>query len=368
MPRPAPPSRDGSNLARGTHGLKLLCPSEWINTTAPERRWIVHGVLPVGAVTMLNGDGGLGKSLLSLQLACSAATGKPWLGMETTPVKTLGVFCEDDPDELQRRMADVAHHYGATSDDLDRINLVSRVGEDNTLVEFTGKFGGGAAKPTGLLHQIKRFAVEFGARLVILDSLHDLFAGNENSRPEARGFVNLLRQIALAIDGAVLLNAHPSVAGLNSGTGSSGSTAWNNAVRSRLYLKRPDGDDADPDVRILDTKKSNYGPLGSAIEIKWKDGVFVRETPVTGDPYGAAQAAFLTCLDAVNGQGRYASASINSGTAYAPKLFSRMPQARGLSQQKLRHAMEALFNQGRIRIGEHRKGNRHTVEAIVRAE
>ena len=161
-------------------------------------------------------------------------------------------------------------------------------------------------KPTSLFHQIKRLSVEFGARLVILDSLHDLFAGNENSRPEARGFVNVLRQIALAIDGAVLLNAHPSMSGLTSGSGSSGSTAWNNAVRSRLYLKRPD-DVADSDARILDSKKSNYGPLGSAIEIKWKHGVFVRETTIAGDPYGAAQAAFLACLDAITEQGRYAS-------------------------------------------------------------
>ena len=144
-----------SNLHRlrlNPHGLNVLRASAWLNRKAPERRWIVDGILPVGAVTMLNGDGGLGKSLLSLQLACATAMGRPWLGVETSPVKTVGVFCEDDPEELQRRMADVAAHYGATAADLDRISLVSRVGEENTLVEF-GRVSA-VPKPTNLFHQI----------------------------------------------------------------------------------------------------------------------------------------------------------------------------------------------------------------------
>jgi hypothetical protein len=76
--------------------------------------------------------------------------------------------------------------------------------------------------------------------------------GNENDRAQARQFIGMLRGLAIRHECAVLLLSHPSVAGIASGGGSSGSTAWNNSVRSRLYLSRVvgnDGFEANPDAR-----------------------------------------------------------------------------------------------------------------------
>ena len=59
----------------------------------------------------------------------------------------------------------------------------------------------------------------------------------------------------------------------------SGSTAWSNSVRSRLYLHRPDGvsiDGDDDDARILEVMKANYGPIGQRFELRWCDGRFIR--------------------------------------------------------------------------------------------
>jgi RecA-family ATPase len=158
------------------------------------------------------------------------------------------------------------------------------VGEDNLLIEFPNQYEGG--RPTALYHRIRDQAIEIGAELVILDSLHDLFGGNENVRSHAREFVGELRQIAMETHGAVLLTAHPSVAGRNTGTGESGSTAWNNAVGSRLYLTEQKSDDTgtpgERDYRELKTMKSNYGPKGGSIRLKWVDGVFENAEPPTG--------------------------------------------------------------------------------------
>jgi RecA-family ATPase len=60
--------------------------------------------------------------------------------------------------------------------------------------------------------------------------------------------------------------------GLNSGTGTSGSTAWSNSVRSRLYLQAVKDD---PHSRILEVKKANYGRTGEQIHLRWNDGVYV---------------------------------------------------------------------------------------------
>lgn len=350
--------------------LRVIEPIGWQGQPIPERRWIVQGLIPVGAVTMLGGDGGLGKSLLGMQLTTAAAVGRPWLGMQTLEAKAVGIHCEDTEEELHARQADINRLYEVEFGDLDRLKLVSRVGEDNTLMEVD-KFNRPTGNGTIFYGQILDLARSFGAQLVLLDSLHDLFAGNENSRPEARQFVNLLRRIALEIDGAVVLLSHPSMAGLNSGSGTSGSTAWNAAVRSRLYLTRPkgeEGEDGDPNVRLLRTMKSNYGETGGIIPLRWRDGVFVRDDPPTGTVANierrAVEVVFLECMAVALEQGRPATDARNS-PRFAPKMFAAMPQGQGYRAKEFERAMNTLLNAGRIKKGAVPGPDRHTMPALV---
>jgi hypothetical protein len=77
---------------------------------------------------------------------------------------------------------------------------------------------------TTVLHrELRSFALHRQVRLVVIDSLHDVFAGNENFRPEDRAFVQAMANIAVAINGAVAVLAHPSQNGLDRGSGTSGS-------------------------------------------------------------------------------------------------------------------------------------------------
>jgi hypothetical protein len=87
----------------------------------------------------------------------------------------------------------------------------------------------------------------------------------------------MLRGIGLRHGCTIILLAHPSLTGMSSGSGMSGSTAWNNSVRVRPYLHKPDGPDADADDRILEVMKANYAKLGDVRwELKWHKGRFVR--------------------------------------------------------------------------------------------
>ena len=57
--------------------------------------------------------------------------------------------------------------------------------------------------------------------------------------------------------------SHPSLSGISSGSGISGSTAWHGAFRFRQYLtstKPEAGEQPDNDRRQLEFKKSQYGP------------------------------------------------------------------------------------------------------------
>ena len=251
--------------------IQILDPITWQDRAIPERQWLVPDMIPMQNVTILSGDGGVGKSIIAFELMVACALGKRWLGQQTKPCKVFGLFAEDDEAELHRRLADICCHHDAELGDLENLQLCSRVGLENSLMDWRSPWEAG--ETTWLHATIMNHALQYGAQLVVVDSLHDVFAGEENRRVQARQFVQGLREIAREIDGAVVLTAHPSLTGRNTGTGESGSTAWNNAVRSRLYLTEAD-EQADGAERILKTMKANYGPAGGSIRLRWTDGVY----------------------------------------------------------------------------------------------
>src|ERR1700716_2453497 len=68
-----------------------------------------------------------------------------------------------------------------------------------------------------------------------------------------------MQALAMVASGAVTVLSHPSLAGIASGSGISGSTAWHGAFRFRQYLKglKPaDGEQPDTDLRQLEFKKN----------------------------------------------------------------------------------------------------------------
>lgn len=357
----------GNGKARLTRiHLDIIDPLTLHGRAVPERDWVVPGWIPSGHVTMLAGDGGTGKTLLAMQLMTAAATGVTWLGSAVKRCKTLGVFCEDDADELHRRQADINRHFGIDFADLEDMRWMSRVGVESSLVNFHGP--GEWGSPSDFYGRIMDLALSIGAQLVVLDSLHDLFDGDENRRPEARRFIAHLRTLAIEAEAAVVLTSHPSRSGRGDGSGESGSTAWNNAVRSRIYLTRDDGDDHD--ARALKRMKANYSSINDRIRVAWRDGVFVAESSETTLMAGLrqrnAETVFLDMLDQMEREGRSVSDSSRAGN-YAPRIFAGRPGRQGLKVEDFRRAMENLFAAGKVRVGEHGRSG-HRRKRIERAE
>jgi len=207
-----------------------------------------------------------------------------------------------------------------------------RFGEPhNALMTFPLRDAQG--EETRFYRQVLNAAQEFGARLVLLDSLHNLFSGDENARPQALQFIQALASIAIELDGVVLLTGHPSLSGLSTGAGTSGSTAWSNAVRSRLYLARPKPqgtEEVDPNEKVLRVMKANYAPVGDGIRLTWGAGVLnyhPEEMGVDATAKAAkADRVFMTLLvDAID-SGVNLSASSYAHN-YAPKHFAALPRA-----------------------------------------
>lgn len=320
----------------------------------PPRLWHVHQMVPAKAVTLLQGDGGSGKSLLALQLSASTVLGRPWLGQEVRRGNALYLSAEDDRDELHRRLHAITLEHGVHIDGLSGLKVVDATEEEAVLAEADRN---GRLLPTSRWHEFAAVARAWEPALVVIDNLADVFAGEENSRPHARQFVSQLQRLAIELTASIVLIGHPSLAGMASGTGSSGSTAWNNSVRSRLYLTRPTGSDeapADPDARLLAIKKANYGPANGELRLRWSAGVFHAEDRASAAPSAVerqiaearAERVFLTLLDAFTQEGRWVGH--NTGHTYAPAHFAKDPRAEGLGKAAFAAAMRRLLAAGRV--------------------
>jgi RecA-family ATPase len=195
-------------------------------------------------------------------------------------------------------------------------------------------------------------------QIVIVDTAADIFAGNENDRAQVRQFIGLLRGLAIDANCGVLMVSHPSLTGITSGSGTSGTTGWHNSVRSRLYFKtaKDAGDDDAPEtgVRELIIKKNNYGPSGETIRLYYDGGVFKPVSSPSSIERAAAEQKveqmFMTLFDRLVGQGRTLSPSRNSPENYPPKVFAAHPDGQGIGIKAYEGAMVRLLNAGTIRI------------------
>ena len=160
------------------------------------------------------------------------------------------------------------------------------------------------------------YMTEFKPGLVELDVLADLFSGEENNRPQVTQFVGLLKRLCRKHHCAIFLLAQPSVTGMNTGSGTSGSTGWSNSGRSRLYFQRvktSEGAEPNKNLRTFEGKKANYSEVGGKFDVEWKDGLFRRVIGPTGfDKMAADQKAedlFLSQLVRFDRSGRSVSDS-----------------------------------------------------------
>jgi hypothetical protein len=287
--------------------IELIDPADWYGREPNLKEWYVEAFVPRGEVTMLTGKGGVGKSLLALQLLIAVALGIPFLGLKTRRAKCLGFFCEDDPDVLHARVRDICRSLGRDERELSGwLFLVSRKYDDNLLCTFDRNGSGVVLKATPLFEELVRVVKELGVELSCLDTIADIFGGDEINRQQVRQFVQgCAGRLAAETGGACLMLGHPSRAGEQNGEGTSGSTAWHGSVRSRFYLDHI-GDEGGL-YRELTTKKSNYGPAGAKWKLMWKAGVLEVVTASRSVSEGAPEIAgtlHRIVLDAVAGANR----------------------------------------------------------------
>ena len=344
--------------------------SLWATTAPTPKAFVMAPFIPREDVVIVTGDGGTNKSTMALQISACAAAGRQFLGMDVAPGPALYITAEDDNRENHWRLAKIATAIGTTLNDLaGRLHIVSLRGRmNNELATFEHD---GTLRSTPAYALLRATIERTGAKLVTLDNVAHLFAGNENDRGQVTAFINLLYQLCGDLGVTILLIAHRN----KSGDSYSGSTAWLNAVRSQVLLERSDEDDAD--VRRISLGKANYARAGEEVTCRWHDYALVRDSdlaPAMAKEIAAnAQAnreneAFMHCLAVASEQHR--AVSHNPGSNYAPKVFAVMPEGKKLNERAYRAAMERLLHLGKIELDQPlwRGPNRVMKQGIKAAE
>jgi len=216
----------------------------------PEYDWLVENLLVKGDIAMLVGDGGVGKSWLTMDLAVAMAQGREkWLGMEVAGKRALIIDQENPMVTVRRRLAALGFNPAKNAEELRYL-----------------WYAGIRLDQEEMARKLHEDVETFEPELVVVDSLSRAHFKNENSAEEMNPLMNMgVFPIARNLGATVVLIHHVSKEG-----GSRGSTAIRNAVDLTLEVKNETtskGAETGWQL-ILPDKLRNVPPWGAALRVR----------------------------------------------------------------------------------------------------
>ncbi|TAN11545.1 MAG: hypothetical protein EPN34_07030 [Burkholderiaceae bacterium] len=290
---------------------------------SPPPRFVWDGYAPRGVVTSLGAHGGVGKSTVALMLAVAVATGRPLFGVATERCNVLFASFEDSGDVVRHRLGFICRQWEIDPAALCALSIVDGTANPEL---FTAERRD-AGDVTASYIELRKLAR--GAGLVVVDNASDAYGADEIQRRQVRAFIRTLTDIAKENAAAVLLLAHvdkntSKQRKAEGGEGYSGSTAWNNSVRSRLFMTRDESG-----TLTLEHQKSNFGPMREPLALEWPQNelpqVLESLSPVVqGISDKNDTRALLKLIHEFSERGEWVSSG-TTGTANAAHLLGKEP-------------------------------------------
>ena len=240
---------------------KVLVTAEGID---PDRiDWIWEPYLPAGAVTLMAGAPGCGKSFLSIALAASLSQGlTPFHGRRTGKIRTAILSLEDDPART------IVPRLKACGADLSEIVIFDRRHPEADPLETLSTREGTEGE---LLRVLREGVKTHDLRLVIIDTLtaftpartdgHEAVAVRQMMKPLAR-FASECGVGVLVICHTRKRGSHDSAHGVQATV--LGSVDYVASCRSALLVQRDPKGEAGT-AGMMTHAKCNFGPLGPSL-------------------------------------------------------------------------------------------------------
>jgi hypothetical protein len=295
-------------------------------------RWLWPDYLPAGKLTLIDGDPGLGKSFLSLDVAARLSSGRPYPVGEGafTLGKVLLITCEDGVADC------IVPRLQALHANLNKVFTLDGCVADGSEFVAPPLFPRDLPLLRDVLDRLR-------PALVVIDPLLAYIElGYSSINDQAiRQVLTPLAMLAADFDSAFLLIRHLNKTGgskaIYRGSGSIGIVG--SARLSFLVGKHP----ADETARVLAPVKSNLGPLPLAIawrlvnhptlEMQW-----LGEVEYSADDLVTPSSEKQTALERAE---KFLRTQLSSGPK-AGDLISQLGRGIGLSGRTLERAKQAL--------------------------
>jgi hypothetical protein len=220
--------------------------------------WLWPGRIPLGKLTLLAGDPGLGKSLVSLDMAARVSRGAPWPDNPLLPQTAGWVVLFNAEDDLADTIAPRLDAAGA---------------DDTRILAVEGiRLPDGGRRPFSLEEDLPRLEAVLvanpGVKLIIIDPISAFCGGvDSHKNTDVRGLLSPLAELAGRFRAAVVAVTHLSkTGGTKAVYRAMGSLAFTAAARAAWSIVK---DSADPGRRLFVPAKLNLAqePDGLAYRI-----------------------------------------------------------------------------------------------------
>lgn len=195
--------------------------TSYLSQPAP-LKWVIKAWMPDGGVTMVYGESGVGKTFITLDMACHIAAGLDWHGKRTKAGIVVYMAGEGNFGIRQRVAAWCKAH------NMDRL--------DNLLISNKAIDIDGPAAAAQIISAVREITQD-DAVAIFVDTVNNHMSGDENSAKDTRNMLNACHIVARSLSSSLCLNHHTGHAA-ESKQRARGSSAWKASLDASILVSK----------------------------------------------------------------------------------------------------------------------------------
>jgi len=221
----------------------------------PEKQeeWIMEPFIPTNSIVLLDGLGGIGKSIFAMEMAFAISTGQSFLLHDITPTgkyPILYITAEETDWRFWQRLKNIENAYNVKTENFYWLSTISKDFCLSTTRLFCKKQN---VQPTETFVFLENAIQKTKAKLVVLDSWINFYGLDENSTEDGIYAYDCLKGLIRKYDCSFILIHHQTKDAMKSLSPLfRGTMVFREQSRTRIVMCKKHGQ------KIVEIEKSNY--------------------------------------------------------------------------------------------------------------